>query len=1062
MFIDRKDAVTFDIETTGLDTAKDEAFQIGAQRFRGDEPIMPAGEWLLRPTCQMGEEAQKVHGYSLQMLEDKPYFLAVAQKVQAYLHPKLLHVVYNGLSLDVPILQRQFKDVGYVWHPDIVDAFAFVCWHLRHLPSGERKLEAIAKRMGLEVPNSHDALSDARTTASVLFRLQNDGMVPLTAADALRQSHQFSEVHRQEFTAWKWYFYARPDLSKPLSPDTVELMVGFGKHHGKPARSVVPSYFAYMLDKGNLTEAPEEVVRWFKQLAAGRQPDYQGHPAVQLVKDLVSAMAKPSQLSAPDEVPAPIAPEEAAPPSAPAEDLDTSVRIADEVEIPDTAQLEAWLALKGWRWIERYQSWRVEVNGPGKPTFKKHANVAQVSWNPRQAINKELLEALVELYDLETVDSLLKDVAATETAPARQLLRGVHGPGFLALHEVPDSWSGAVTALPTAGQFTACRMSWEASRHGAAETLPSEMPGTTRWLIEEGGPMVGAIGWELERNRDGLGIIVLTIPEEPVLDTMQLQALADKLWRAANAKLPSLETGEWAAIVKEQGDLPLQQVMTIQVEVRQHGKGSNGRWTGFVMGGHPAPGPGEQLEPQDIAAGEILQDGASGRKAIGRIASDVFQQVKTLEDDGKEVPTALRERYDRLGKLMDETHPAVIGMRRRPSAQIDVALRSAQETISAMEELSGKPDLLKQLDLSKGLIEAKSETIDGRPVVTINPSDHVRELLASSAGIQAVVSPHDRDTLKDDADVQAVLMAHPELAALIFGWRGNPKLARFGATQRHASVIDRLCSCGARVSGQTIAANLQHDDTVTCKAIVCTDEYPHIADPCPVCESTPEEFQEYLSSSRNAVHNEIIARAKLKKIHDDLGDKIRIFTDKGEEQPADLSAAYRGSAILLNELLLPEIQQRAVKYTAPGGAITTQPQEVQPGFPQLDMPIFPSGSYQEIEQTVLQAGKWMVGGEVVTVPPGRTMPLAAPPVAGIPVIVSPYVDHPTPMDLGDGPVVVTPSKEAVIEAVQAYNERQQPEQAAPAVPADDSQRDAEDAAALAASVADLTPTGTED
>lgn len=921
MFIDRKDAVTADIETTGLDTAKDEAFQIGAQRFRGDEPIMPAGEWLLRPTCPMSDEAEKVHGYSLKMLEDKPYFLAVAQKVQTYLHPKLLHVVYNGLSLDVPILQRQFKEVGYTWHPDIVDVFAFVCWHLRHLPSGERKLEAIAKRLGMEVPNSHDALADARTTASVLFRLQNDGIVPLTAAEALRQSHQFSTVHRQEFDAWKWYFYARPDFAKPLSPDTVELRIGFGKHHGKRVAQVVPSYFAFMLDAGYMGGAPEEVVQWFRQLAAGRQPDCQNHPVLQLVKELVSALVKAAAPPALPEPPAAVEPAEQRGLAAevtkaqvdrwldlhgwnlfgsdtgagPATfvwrhpgDTDRGVQHdlvmqpenfayiaethgltpeqllaevktkAGNVEMPDPAQLEAWLALKGWSWVERFQGWHVKVNGPGLPVFKRHSNVAQISWKPRDGINKELLEALVELYELGSVDGLLKNVAATEAAPARQLLSGVHGPGLVAAHAAPDSWSGA--ELPTAGQFTVCRMSWEASRQGSADTLLSEMPGTLRWLIEEGGPMVGAIAWELERNRDGLGLIVLTIPEEPVLDTLQLQELADKLWRAANAKLPALETGEWAAIVKEQGDRPLEQVMTIQVEVRQHGKGSEGNWTGFVKGGHPAPGPGE----------------------------------------------------------------------------------------------------------------------------------------------------------------------HPELAALVFGWRGNPKLARFGTTQRHASVIDRLCSCGAHAAGKAIDATLSHLDG--CKAVVCTDEYPHIADPCPVCESTPEEFQEYLSSSRNAVHNEILARAKLKKVRAELADKISAITDKGEAAPADLSSQYRGTAILMSELLLPEIQQRAVKYIAPGSAVTVQPTEAQPESPESAMTIFPSGSYEETNQTLLQAGKYMVGGEVVTVPPGRTLPIPSLSAAGIPVIVSPYVDHPTPMDLGDGPVVVTPSKEAAIEAVQAYNARQQPEQ----------------------------------
>jgi hypothetical protein len=815
------------------------------------------------------------------------------------------------------------------------------------------------------------------------------------------------------------------------------------------------------------------VVQWFRQLAAGRQPDYQNHPVLQLVKELVSALVKAAAPPALPEPPAAVEPAEQRGLAAevtkaqverwldlhgwnlfgsdtgagPATfvwrhpgDTDRGVQHdlvmqpvnfayiaethgltpeqllaevktkAGNVEMPDPAQLEAWLALKGWSWVERFQGWHVKVNGPGLPVFKRHSNVAQISWKPRDGINKELLEALVELYELGSVDGLLKNVAATDPMPGHNLLRGVDGRGLVAAHAAPDSWSGA--ELPTAGQFTACRMSWEASRHGSADTLLSEMPGTLRWLIEEGGPMVGAIAWELDRNRDGLGLIVLTVPEDPVLDTLQLQERADKLWRAANAKLPTLETGEWAAIVKEQGDRPLEQVMTIQVEVRQHGKGSEGNWTGFVKGGHPAPGPGELLQPREFAAGEQLQEA--------------------------------------------------------PAARLNVAVRGALETASALDVLRHNTHLLDRLNPLKPIIETEAKTVGGRPMVTISPGQQVRELLASGGvfpqphavfvpgqdGPPSAEASSEAD-VQNDADVKALLAAHPELAALVFGWRGNPKLARFGTTQRHASVIDRLCSCGAHAAGKAIDATSRHLDG--CKAVVCTDEYPHIADPCPVCESTPEEFQEYLSSSRNAVHNEILARAKLKKVRAELADKISAITDKGEAEPADLSSQYRGTAILMSELLLPEIQQRAVKYIAPGSAVTVQPTEAQPESPAPDMTIFPSGSYEAINQTLLQAGKWMVGGEVVTIPPRRTMPLPA----GIPVIVSPYVDHPTPMDLGDGPVVVTPSKEAAIEAVQAYNARQQPEQVAPAVPADDSQRDAEDAAALTAA-ADLTPTGTGD
>lgn len=200
----------------------------------------------------------------------------------------------------------------------------------------------------------------------------------------------------------------------------------------------------------------------------------------------------------------------------------------------------------------------------------------------------------------------------------------------------------------------------------------------------------------------------------------------------------------------------------------------------------------------------------------------------------------------------------------------------------------------------------------------------------------------------------------------------------------------------------------------------------------------------------------------LKKIRIDLDDKIRQFTDKGDQAPADLSSMYRGTAILLGELMLPEIQQRTMKYIAPGAAIAMHPAEAQPESPQSPMPVFPSGSYQDTEKTMLQAGKWMVGNEVVTVPHGQTMSIPAPPLGGIPVIVNPYVDQPTPMDLGDGPVIVTPSKEAVLEAVQAYNVHQQPDQVATAVLANDNQRDAEDAAALTAAAEGLTPTGTGD
>ena len=68
-------------------------------------------------------------------------------------------------------------------------------------------------------------------------------------------------------------------------------------------------------------------------------------------------------------------------------------------------------------------------------------------------------------------------------------------------------------------------------------------------------------------------------------------------------------------------------------------------------------------------------------------------------------------------------------------------------------------------------------------------------------------------------------------------------LSRFGKTDPKAGCIERLCNCGL---GEQIK-NDKEKHTLECKAITCTDGYPHSGDPCVVCESTEEEWQYYLN-----------------------------------------------------------------------------------------------------------------------------------------------------------------------------------------------------------------------
>ncbi len=191
MFTERVSA--FDIETTGVDVGVDQAFQIGVQHYDlGSEA--EAVSHLLLPTCEMTEGAAKVHGYTMDKLAGRPRFADVAHVIAADLGPGPF-IVYNGDQLDVPMLRRQLQEVGCDWQPKVLDVYGFVCWYLRTLPAGERQLKAICQqRYGIDLPDAHNALADARATGQVLKALQSAWIIPSDLTLALAQSPLLSRV----------------------------------------------------------------------------------------------------------------------------------------------------------------------------------------------------------------------------------------------------------------------------------------------------------------------------------------------------------------------------------------------------------------------------------------------------------------------------------------------------------------------------------------------------------------------------------------------------------------------------------------------------------------------------------------------------------------------------------------------------------------------------------------------------------------------------------------------------------------------------------------------------
>lgn len=82
--------LTFDFETTGLDTKKDEPIQIGIVEFDYEFNILQTYTSLIKPKKNIKELrsiVQHITGFDLQQLENAPSMDEVVPEIQDYFTP---------------------------------------------------------------------------------------------------------------------------------------------------------------------------------------------------------------------------------------------------------------------------------------------------------------------------------------------------------------------------------------------------------------------------------------------------------------------------------------------------------------------------------------------------------------------------------------------------------------------------------------------------------------------------------------------------------------------------------------------------------------------------------------------------------------------------------------------------------------------------------------------------------------------------------------------------------------------------------------------------------------
>ncbi len=182
--------IVFDTETTGLDPISgDRLVEIGCIELINRFPTGKVFHKYLNPERDMPEPAFKVHGLSIDFLNDKPLFAEVADELAMFIGDDGMLVAHNAM-FDLGFLNAELKRAGKkeVNRDRLVDTLMLA---RRKHPGGSNRLDDLCQRY--KVDNSrrakHGALLDAELLAEVYLELIGARQAMLGLTEAMSGSH---------------------------------------------------------------------------------------------------------------------------------------------------------------------------------------------------------------------------------------------------------------------------------------------------------------------------------------------------------------------------------------------------------------------------------------------------------------------------------------------------------------------------------------------------------------------------------------------------------------------------------------------------------------------------------------------------------------------------------------------------------------------------------------------------------------------------------------------------------------------------------------------------------
>jgi len=164
--------VFLDTETTGTGQI-DRIIQVGIVNAQGETLF----ESLVNPGMLIPSESSAVNGITNEMVLNAPVWTQIWPDVEAVLKGRVIGI-YNA-DFDLRLLRQTNKAYALPMSIETNQAFCVMKlfaafygeWNARNNGFRSQKLEFAGKFLKIPIPNSHDAIDDARLTAALTWAI---------------------------------------------------------------------------------------------------------------------------------------------------------------------------------------------------------------------------------------------------------------------------------------------------------------------------------------------------------------------------------------------------------------------------------------------------------------------------------------------------------------------------------------------------------------------------------------------------------------------------------------------------------------------------------------------------------------------------------------------------------------------------------------------------------------------------------------------------------------------------------------------------------------------------